>query len=109
GAMSASALRQREDVDGVAVQRMLHVRADGARDLPRAAAAEAGGYRDVFAAADAERHRVALHRRPEPRLPERLARPHVEGAEHAIEIADKADAAGGGQDRREERGPLLAA
>ena len=54
-----------------------------------------------------ERHREALHRRAEPRLPEHRAGLHVERAEAAIEIADERDPAGGRQHRGEERRALL--
>src|SRR5205814_1554946 len=45
----------------------------------------------------------------EPRLPQRLTGADIERAEHAIEIADEADAAGGRQHRRQERRALLLA
>ena len=43
------------------------------------------------------------------RLPQRLSRPHVEGAEGAIEVADEADTARGRHHRRQERRTLFAA
>src|SRR6266571_144717 len=88
---------------------MTHVRADGARNLPRAAAAEARRHRDVLPSGDAERDRITLDGRAEPRLPERFTGLHVERAERPIEIAHEPDAARRRQHRREERRALLAA
>ena len=88
---------------------MPDLRRDGARHLPRAAAAEPGRHRDVLLAVHREADRETLHGRRQPRIPEDLARLHVEGAEVAIEIADKRQAAGGRQHRGEERRALLVA
>src|SRR5262245_7935394 len=102
--------RQREDVERVAVLRILQLGCERARHEPRTFEAAASRRdRDVLAPADRERHRIPLHRRAEPRLPQRLAGPDVERAEHPIDVADKTDAAGRRQDRRQKRRALLAA
>src|SRR5688572_25404877 len=52
---------QLEHVDGVSVVRMPDLRRDGARHLPGAPTAQAGGDCDVLPAVRAKRHRESLY------------------------------------------------
>src|SRR5207247_902289 len=99
-------LRQREYIQRVARCGRMNVWRDGGRHETRAAAAVPGRHGDVLPAVDAERHREALDRRAEARLPQDLSRLHVKCAEHAIEIADEREAAGRRDRRRHERRAL---
>ena len=85
----------------------MNVGQDRARDVARAAAAEACGDGDVLFAADAERHGETLHRCAEASLPQHFAGVDVDGAEDAVEIADERDAAGGRKHGGEEGRALL--
>lgn len=85
-------LRQRKNVQRIAVQRIANIRQDSSRHIPGAAAAEACRDGDVLFAADAERYRKSLHRRPQANLPERFTGTYVNGAEVAINIAHKGQA-----------------
>src|SRR5438093_4398152 len=107
GAGRTLSVRQREDVQRVAVFGVVDVGRNRSRHLSRAAASQTRRDRDVLLARDAERDREALNGGSEAGLPQNLPGLHVERAEVAIEIADKGHAAGGGQNSREKRRPLL--
>src|SRR4051812_27789513 len=85
----------------------MNIRRDGRGHEARAAAAVAGRDGDVLASVDRERHGESLDRRAEARFPQDLAGLDVEGAEHAIEVADERDAARRGDRRGHERRALL--
>ena len=87
--------RQSEDVQRVAACRIVNIGQDCARYISWAAAAEACGDGDVLFASDAERYGKTLHRCAEAGLPQHFAGVDVNGAEDAVEIADKCDAASG--------------
>ena len=93
---------QGKDVQRVATVRVTHVGKDCARDVARAAAAQACGDGDVLFAGDAEGYGEALHRGAEARLPQRFSGAGVDGAEDAVDVSDESDAAGGGENGGEE-------
>src|SRR5215475_5671261 len=87
--MTLALIGQREHVERVARRWRVQVRRDCRRHEARAAAAVAARDADVLLAVDAERDRKSLDRRPEPGLPQHLARLDVERPETAIEVAGK--------------------
>ena len=85
----------------------MNFRRDYARHVAWASAAQSRGDRNVLFAVDRKCDWIALHGRPEPRLPKHLAGLNVDSEEIAVEIADEGHSAGGGEHGREKRGALL--
>src|SRR5476649_2131050 len=93
----AVAFWKSENVDGVTHQRAIALESEHAAGPNLwAAAVIAGRNRHELLAADAEGRGETLRRRAQPGLPQGLAGLDVEGAEGAVPVADKADAAGRG-------------
>src|SRR6185312_5449777 len=100
-------IRQAENVEHMAGGSPMHLVQQHAGLLLWAAAAKARRHGDILLAIQAETDGIALHGVTQADLPHHLAGFRVDRLQMAIEVADKSDAAGGGEHRGQEGRALL--